>query len=202
MTRTNRTIKLVLFLAVTTSVHSQSPATIHQSAPKSSCANIVALAGAEVNCSNLTPTQKKALENIPAILKMALNNQDYLDAIMAKLDEISKAQSPVQQTVNAPNGIGTIGGTLINPKVNNFRNPIPEIDVTESSSITPQPKPQSSDDHQRFPKPGTLYHPEAQVIVTTKGVFYNPAFVADCSVPCKFVTLFEEKKWRRNQLQS
>jgi hypothetical protein len=28
--------------------------------------------------------------------------------------------SPPQQTVNAPNGIGSIGGTFINPQVNNF----------------------------------------------------------------------------------
>ena len=45
---------------------------------------------------------------------------------------------PPQQTVNAPNGIGTIGGTLINPQVNNF-GPLPaKLTFTEESPRFPQ----------------------------------------------------------------
>ncbi len=39
--------------------------------------------------------------------------------------EIAKSPTVQPQTVNAPNGIGTIGGTLVNPEVNNNFGPPP-----------------------------------------------------------------------------
>jgi hypothetical protein len=93
-----------------------------------------------------------------------------------------------QQTVNAPNGIGSIGGILINPQVINNRNPMPEINVTNSSPITPQP--QSNPGERRRVTLKALYHPGASVMVTVEGIFYNPAFVANCNVPCQFVSLW------------
>ncbi len=53
------------------------------------------------------------------ILNKVLANQIDPTAVMKKLDEILAATKP-SQIVNAPNGIGSIGGTLINPQVNNF----------------------------------------------------------------------------------
>jgi hypothetical protein len=112
-------IELALLLGIAAYASGQTTPTVHQTATRSTCANIVALSGAKVDCSHLTPAQQKALDTIPSILKTALENQDYLDAIMRKLEEMSVVQPP-SQTVNAPNGIGAIGGTLINPQVNNF----------------------------------------------------------------------------------
>ena len=93
MKRTRTAIELMLIVWFAAFAIGQTAPTVHQTATRSSCSNIVALSGAKVDCSNLTPAQKKALENIPAILKMALANQDYLDSIMAKLNEMSKAQA-------------------------------------------------------------------------------------------------------------
>ena len=112
-------IELTMLIGVAVFANGQTAPTIHQSAKQSSCSNIVALSGAKVDCTNLTPAQKKALEHIPAILKMAVENQDYLDAIMKKLDELSQA-SP-QPVVNyAPGGFATSGGTLIDPQITNI----------------------------------------------------------------------------------
>jgi hypothetical protein len=101
--------------------HGQTIPTVQQKSERSTCTNIVALTGnVKVNCSNLTPDQKKMLERIPALLKKILANQGDSNALMDKMDEILRATSRPIETVNAPNGIGTIGGTLINPEVNNY----------------------------------------------------------------------------------
>jgi hypothetical protein len=44
---------------------------------------------------------------------------------------VGGGQAAQQQTVNAANGIGTIGGTLINPQVNNFGPPPAHLTYTE-----------------------------------------------------------------------
>jgi hypothetical protein len=54
------------------------------------------------------------------ILNKVLANQIDPTTVMTKLDEILKATSRPAQIVNAPNGIGGIGGTYVNPQVNNF----------------------------------------------------------------------------------
>jgi len=45
---------------------------------------------------------------------------------------VGGGQAAQQQTVNAPNGIGTIGGTLVNPQVNNFGPPPAHLTYTEN----------------------------------------------------------------------
>lgn len=63
---------------------------------------------------------EKQGKQIIDLLNKVLDNQIDPAAVMQKLDEIlAQRQQPVQM-VNAPNGIGNIGGTLINPQVNNF----------------------------------------------------------------------------------
>jgi hypothetical protein len=112
-----RKIKTAIELAVITCVSafasSQTGPNVHQTATKSSCVNIVALSGAKVDCSNLIPAQKKALAEIPSILKMTFENQNYLDAIMKKLEEMSQAPTqPSAQIEQHGEANGAIGGTL------------------------------------------------------------------------------------------
>jgi len=45
---------------------------------------------------------------------------------------VGGGQAAQQQTINAANGIGTIGGTLINPQVNNFAPPPAHLTYTEN----------------------------------------------------------------------
>jgi len=68
------------------------------------------------------------------ILNKILANQLDSTTVMGKLDELIAAAKQTSQTVNAPNGIGSIGGTLINPQVNNFA-PIPRR-IPENSKIS------------------------------------------------------------------
>jgi hypothetical protein len=122
MTRYRRliTASSALFLSLAFA-YGQSTPTVQQKSEKSTCTNIIALTGnVNINCSNLTPEQKKLLERIHILLKRILANQDDSKALMDKMDEILRATSRPIESVNAPNGIGTIGGTLINPQVNNY----------------------------------------------------------------------------------
>jgi len=97
-----------LFLLAAQSAHGQ---TIVQHSHESVCSNIVALTGdVKLNCSNLTPAQKKAIEQIPAVLKMALTNQEYLAAIEAKLDEVSKPGPAVVVQSGGVASVGQMGG--------------------------------------------------------------------------------------------
>jgi hypothetical protein len=189
-------ISVVLCLALSAiSAYGQNPPGVEQKSDKSACSNIVALAGnISVNCSSLTPEQKIALERIPAILNKILANELDANLVMKKLDEMIQANSRPTETVNAPNGIGSIGSTLINPQVNNYRNPLPQIDVSESSPVPAEPVPQSTEPRGVHHRPGMLYgNPGASVIVTVKSIFYDPAFIAECSVPCRFALLSEER---------
>jgi hypothetical protein len=189
-----RNLKLFIFLLLFISIsYGQTSPTIKQESEKSTCSNIVALVGnINLNCSKLTPAQKKALEDIPTILRMALKNQDYLDSIKKELDEISQNPTQTTTTNSAPGGFAVSGGTLINPQVNNLRNPLPRIQVTESTPIPPPPLPDT--DHPIYGKHGikitnTPQNPSAFVILTLIDNFYNPSFVADCNVPCHFSSL-------------
>jgi hypothetical protein len=69
-----------------------------------------------INCNGIGAAQGK---KIVELLNKVLTNSD-LAAVNAKLDELVNVASRPNQTVNAPNGIGMIGGTLVNPTVNNF----------------------------------------------------------------------------------
>jgi hypothetical protein len=192
-----RSLDVVLVLSfVATAVSGQTTPKVEQNSDKSSCSNIVALAGnVNVNCSSLTPEQKKLLEKIPILLNRILANQGDPKAISDKLDEVLDALSNLNQTptVNyAPGGFATSGGTLVNPQVNNFRDPLPQIEVTPSITIAAEPRPTIPSQvgrGQLQPDPRT-YSPGASVTITMKGVFRNPAFIADCDVPCSLVTQF------------
>lgn len=107
-------LKFAVSLGMLGFAHGQTVPPVTQTASQSPCANIVALSGAKVDCSNLSAEQKMALSDIPSILKLALENQNYLDEIMKKLNEMSR--NSTQPTIvckdNANCGIssGQIGG--------------------------------------------------------------------------------------------
>jgi hypothetical protein len=175
-------ISLFLLIAATT-FYGQDKSTIKQDSDKSPCSNIVALAGnVNLNCSNLTSEQKKLIDKIPILLNRILVNQGDPKIISDKLDEILETLSHLNQppALNyAPGGFATSGGTLVNPQVNNFRDPLPPIEVGPSTPIAAQPRPTTpSQVDPHTDRPG------ASVTVTVKGAFRNPAFVVDCDVPC------------------
>jgi len=97
MLKTKLTAELALTLTVMAlAAGGQQAPTIHQNAEQSSCSNIVAMSGAKVDCANLSPAQRKALQNIPAIMKSVLENQDSLDAILKKIGEMQKAAASLR----------------------------------------------------------------------------------------------------------
>jgi len=100
--RRHLSISLLLVVSIASSfAYSQSDSTAQQKLERVTCSNIVALAGdVNVNCSNLTPAQKKAL-------KMAIENQGYLDAIMKKLTEMSATQPLSSGSISQSNSGGT-----------------------------------------------------------------------------------------------
>jgi hypothetical protein len=117
MRRMTLAIESVIIICFASFGRSQTAPQVHQTATWSTCSNIVALSGAKVDCSNLTPAQKKALEGIPSILKMTLENRDYFEAVMRKLDEISKADAAtpsINVTTNGANspGVGVNTGIV------------------------------------------------------------------------------------------
>ena len=108
MTRLKQSIELLtLFVGIAGVANGQSNPTVNQTGKHGSCINIVALSGAKVDCSHLTPAQSKALENIPTILKMALENQTYLEEILKRLNEVSTNPPPVVCKDNANCGVST-----------------------------------------------------------------------------------------------
>jgi hypothetical protein len=198
MFKPNINVLLVLSLVVATA-YGQTKLKIEQNSEKSSCSNIVTLAGnTNINCSSLTPEQKKLLDRIPVFLNRILANQGDPKVISDKLDEILEAlsrinQAPVPPVTNyAPGGFATSGGTLVNPQINNFRDPLPQIDVTSSEPIAAQPRPVSPPQfgQSQLSTDPRINRPGASVMITVKGVFRNPAFVADCDVPCSFERLW------------
>jgi hypothetical protein len=91
-----KSLRIGTFLFAGILALAQTLPTIKQDATNASCSNIVALAGSKVNlnCSNLTPGQRKALDGIPAILNKILSDQLDPEAVMKKLDEILHAVNP------------------------------------------------------------------------------------------------------------
>jgi hypothetical protein len=90
-----RSLNVVLALSfIATGAHGQSKPNLEQNSARSACSNIVALTGdVNINCSSLTPQQKKTLDTIPAILRKILANQIDTKTVMDKLDEILAATS-------------------------------------------------------------------------------------------------------------
>ena len=136
MIRTKTAIELVMLFSVAAFAIGQAPPTVHQTATQSSCSNIVALSGAKVDCSNLTPEQRKSLADIPAIMKMALENKNYLDAILAKLNEFKEQPSTVISAPNCPNGICPTAPNFGNQTVNNGPPP-PKLTWKQENSLCP-----------------------------------------------------------------
>jgi hypothetical protein len=76
-------------LAVVISCFSQKTPTITQKTRYSTCSNIIALAGnVSVKCSSLTPTQKKLIGSIPALLNKIISSQLDPNLLMKKIDEL------------------------------------------------------------------------------------------------------------------
>jgi hypothetical protein len=90
-----QSLNVILALSfIATVAHGQSTPKIEQNSNKSVCSNIVALTGdVHINCSSLTPEQKKTLDTIPAILRKILANEIDPKTVMEKLDEILAAAS-------------------------------------------------------------------------------------------------------------
>ncbi len=68
----------------------QSPPNVGQESDGNPCSNIAAITGATVNCSNLTPQQRKMIEAIPGLLEKMLSNQLDPAAVSAALDQIKQ----------------------------------------------------------------------------------------------------------------
>jgi hypothetical protein len=164
-------LEVIAGLGTLCSAYGQTPRSVNQSATKSTCVNIVALSGAKVNCSNLTDAQKKAIANIPAILEMTLNNQNYLEAIIAKLNEIKNSPQG-STTLNAPNcpgGICPTGTTFGNQTVINTTPP----SSIEGFEIVP------SD-----PKVDSKGHPITSFRFYLSEPVADQKFIAICDRPC------------------
>jgi hypothetical protein len=104
---------------------------VHQKFENITCSNIVALAGdVNINCSSLSPEQKKMLERIPSLLNKILANQADPKVVGQKLDEIIETLSRLNQTrpsetISAPNGIAVGGEAHVDhPTVNNYGPPV------------------------------------------------------------------------------
>ena len=59
-------------------------------------------------------------KQVIGLLNKVLSNQMDVAEVMKKLDEILAASRRPAQVVDAPNGIGSVGGVIVNPTVNNF----------------------------------------------------------------------------------
>lgn len=96
---------MVMFFGVALSASGQTTPTMHQTAENSPCANIVALSGANVDCSSLTPEQERLLRNIPGLLKKILDKQPDLVGLKNEMDQI---YAIVRANAAAPN----LGATI------------------------------------------------------------------------------------------
>jgi hypothetical protein len=166
---------LLLFYCLCSNASGQ-PSTVQQRAEKSNCANIVALTGnVNLNCSNLTSAQKKAISNIPAILQMALENKDYLEYIKNKLDEISKntlGPGPVIGSISQGSGsalsFNQQGGVTAGVYM---ATPDPQISFTVDDS-TPQLD---------------ATHPRQCIKISIDRLMDSPQFAVICDHACKAV---------------
>jgi hypothetical protein len=109
-----RSLSVVLvFSFAGTVAHSQTMPKVEQNSDKSSCSNILALAGdVNINCSALTPEQKKTLASIPSILRKILANEIDTKAVMDKLDELVAAGSRPTVIQSSSGGINVQQGTI------------------------------------------------------------------------------------------
>lgn len=157
---------VLLFVSVTCTAQ---PTAIQSAHDRNICTNVVAITGnLNLNCSNLTPEQKKFIGEIPSILKMAVTSQNYLEEIKARMDEMT-----TQQTNNQSCGNGSIcnqGSTVGAPQT--VINTAPPAQI-EGYEVVP-PNPEKDKDG----------HP----ITTFRFYLSNPVadqkFIAICDRPC------------------
>jgi hypothetical protein len=82
------------------SVLAQAVPGITQDAKNSSCSNIVALVGSvSLDCSSLTPAQKKIIDSIPSLLHKIIAQQLDPKLVMEKLDEIIANQEKQAEAI-------------------------------------------------------------------------------------------------------
>jgi hypothetical protein len=146
-----------------------------------------------MTCTNIDVNLAKQFK---AIADGTKRDAKLLDLVLAELRKISSQVTPASeiQINSAPGGFVISGGTVIAPTVNN-RNPLPEIEASE-----PTPVPVVAHVLARMPFSQT--HPGSAVIVSVKSVFYNPAFVADCSVPCEALSIAVLGDYGRESINS
>lgn len=173
-----RSLSLIILFATSNALpQTQKPSPpIKQESSRSLCSNVVALTGnVQLNCSGLTPAQVRILASIPILLRRVLANGSN-DAILAKLDELVKIASQPALTVNAPNGIGNIGGTLINPTVINNGPKPPEIKGFKVIDQAPA---------RYFPiRRSDGVHPSTSFTFYLDAILPNAYFAATCDRPC------------------
>jgi len=103
-------------------------------------------------------------------LNKILSKQPDPAVLVKKLDEIVVATSKPTQIVNAPNGIGGIGGTYINPTVNNMVPIKPNIEGMELIASGPPT--------------GSKGHPITTYTFSLSSMPISQRFVAVCDRPC------------------
>jgi hypothetical protein len=177
MTRVrNRTLLFVLGIASCAGYAQTKPATIQQQSERSICANVVALAGnVDMKCSNLTPAQIKAIAEIPAILKTALTNQAYLEAIKAKMDEMTQSGTTVIVHSGGVASVGQTGG--ITAGVVNVNEPtIPKFLGVEQ--VTKYGRGYT------YPDKDSEGHPITYAKFYSDSIWDKSIFVVGCDRPC------------------
>jgi hypothetical protein len=183
-----RSLEFCLLVVIALPVMGQVPSPgVQQTSEKSICSNVVALTGnVNLNCSNLTVAQKKALALIPSLLKQTLTNQTFLEEIKARLDELEKPQQSIVIN-NAPNGFAISGGTVNNPSITNYGEKEPNILgfqlVTQSSPDTYLPDFSTK----------TKNHPTTSFKFYIDSAWSEPQFAAICDRPCHAIDVSQAK---------
>jgi hypothetical protein len=102
---TRKTAISTIIVLASLSCSGQTKPTIRQHAKNSACSNIVALAGnVNINCSSLTPEQRKLINGIPDVLRKLLANQIDPKAVLVALDQIKADVSGVRTLIPVTQG--------------------------------------------------------------------------------------------------
>lgn len=167
MRKISRSLLGLALLLCASSAYAQNAPKVDQTATKSVCANIVALGGSKVDCSNLTAAQMKLLKQIHAVVMRLMAGQ--IDA--TKLEEWIRANSQPQQTQDCQGSICNQGSPVEAPQtVNNFG---PPPSMIEGFEIVP------SD-----PKTDAKGHPITSFRFYVSKVIADQKFIAICDRPC------------------